>query len=1805
VDTGAHASISDEAQGPNNSGDTLADRGRRLFEFLAQAQLLKTKPPLTTDAYLHDGSVLWMRDLPEHLAVRSAHRVAEPESEQPLLVVERVPASAAPPVPKALAPWLEGPTDNENNAPQLCKSIPNPTPLADDGSDVELALDDHPDVHEAHELWQPQWAAWAQIERDDRPVRDLYGSLFSTYVKVTSHTEEFELILGIGCLAWSPAGHPPLRRHLLTSPAAIVLDDDSGTITVSAQPAFETLTVELDMIDPSLVPNPVHINDVRRRASDFEQHPLHRADTGDLIRRLVHSLDASSEYRDEDEVPAFSPSPRAAYAPAIIVRKRSQMGLVDIFNTIAHEITESGKVPSGLIPLLDPDHVPATTADTSDGAMVSVDDEVFLPLPLNQVQLDIIRRVDSHAQTLVQGPPGTGKTHVAAALLTHLLAQGKRVLVTAHTDRALKEVRGKLPESIKPLAVAVIGAERSDMADLKVAVERISSSSTDHDVGESRATIQDCVGEIDSLRRRRAQIRQELVEARRTEVSPHEHAGYEGTLARIAQDYQSQAGQHGWVADLVTSHADVVCPLDVERATRWLRLLRDTDLVADEPEADHRLVAMAGLPSPEEFASLVDAESAAAQGATLHDGLSEHDAFSAVAALVPEARSALQSRMRELARKAGELEQRHESWMNQALNDIRGGRGQTWIARSEHVGQLINSTLPLVESLGPATDVTVDSSADRGALTALARLLHLHVLASGPVKTNPDGAPKIGAFTNKVVKQARPLFEAVRVNGHFPTTAEHLTAFLTHVDAELQLAALDKAWPSDLVIPVEDTLRERLQWHATELEQLGRLLALGRELTIEEANLAQVGLAKPDWNDVASVLTYARLVDAVTAKDAHTSASQPLTLLEATTGAVSTWADSADCVHRLYLAVRVRDRDQYSAARARLVRLYEVRAMTADRSALTNKIREVAPDVADGVLADPAETAWDDRIPNLPSAWDWARTGAWILEQETTDTNVLQAQVGAIETRLRRVIEVLAATRAWDHAVSPTRLTGQSRADLTQYAQLVRRLGKGTGKYAISRRGEIRAAMDRCRPAVPVWIMPIYRIAEQLRVTQNMFDVVIVDEASQAGLEATFLQYLAPKIVVIGDDKQVSPTAVGVDQQKLRDLANLYLPDDRYKASWQDPKRSLFDEANMRFGSKLTLIEHRRCVPEIIGFSNRIAYEPDNIRLIPVRQYGADRLEPIKAIHVIDGYEKGGSGNKINPAEVDAIVAQLEKCLADPRYDGLTFGVISLLGQAQARRIQEALLQRIPIEEWNARDLRCGDAADFQGSERDVVFLSMVSAPEPGQRMGALTTEMYMQRYNVAASRAKDQLWLIHSIGLDQLANSQDMRHHLLDYCYGVINRTRIEQEGACPSTVPDDVRAEPFDSLFEQRVYNRVVDRGFIVIPQYPANGYKLDLVVVGAKGRLAIECDGDAWHGPEAYERDLARQRDLERCGWQFFRIRESAYYVDQHSVLLKLWATLEELDIRPSGWLEEDLSVDVDLQILNGTDNARDLEYQATVGGNGVVNNEQPSGPGNDDVVAAPTRNADSVRAKARDSDAGTTGDQVDPRTKLGDAVDLTETCDSESQLPSVARRMGTSDDNALVEPPPSVVDFELSSHLATLRAYVPFEGELIPALNATRSQLVTALRDIVTAEGPVMGHRMHSAYVLASGGHRVGKQIGHALNTAISEAVRAGILVAENPLGQSGVKPRTYRLPGQSEVIVRQLGPRTLEQVPPLELAHLLTDAAAVSGWDATESLFKDVLHRLGRDRLSSQASQTLAAALPLARILEEKSDRSDT
>jgi very-short-patch-repair endonuclease len=72
---------------------------------------------------------------------------------------------------------------------------------------------------------------------------------------------------------------------------------------------------------------------------------------------------------------------------------------------------------------------------------------------------------------------------------------------------------------------------------------------------------------------------------------------------------------------------------------------------------------------------------------------------------------------------------------------------------------------------------------------------------------------------------------------------------------------------------------------------------------------------------------------------------------------------------------------------------------------------------------------------------------------------------------------------------------------------------------------------------------------------------------------------------------------------------------------------------------------------------------------------------------------------------------------------------------------------------------------------------------------------------------------------------------------------------------------------------------------------------VVEGGTRRLAVECDGDAFHGEEDAEADAARQRDLERVGWRFVRVRGSRFFRDPAAALEPLWQELDRLGIMPN--------------------------------------------------------------------------------------------------------------------------------------------------------------------------------------------------------------------------------------------------------------------------------------------------------------------
>jgi hypothetical protein len=165
---------------------------------------------------------------------------------------------------------------------------------------------------------------------------------------------------------------------------------------------------------------------------------------------------------------------------------------------------------------------------------------------------------------------------------------------------------------------------------------------------------------------------------------------------------------------------------------------------------------------------------------------------------------------------------------------------------------------------------------------------------------------------------------------------------------------------------------------------------------------------------------------------------------------------------------------------------------------------------------------------------------------------------------------------------------------------------------------------------------------------------------------------------------------------------------------------------------------------------------------------------------------------------------------------------------------------------------------------------------------------------------------------------------------------------------------------------------------------------------------------------------------------------------------------------------------------------------------------------------------------------------------------------------------------------------------LARYEEFDQQVPPALSASPWELRDALLAMVAVEGPIVGHRLHSAYVQASGGRKVGKNIAATLNAAIADAVGQGLLVEDNPLHEPGVKPRTYRLSTQPPARVRQLGPREFEDIAPQELASMLTMAADRHGWDSDEILYRATLDMLGLKRLTTNVHARLAQVTHLAR-----------
>lgn len=370
------------------------------------------------------------------------------------------------------------------------------------------------------------------------------------------------------------------------------------------------------------------------------------------------------------------------------------------------------------------------------------------------------------------------------------------------------------------------------------------------------------------------------------------------------------------------------------------------------------------------------------------------------------------------------------------------------------------------------------------------------------------------------------------------------------------------------------------------------------------------------------------------------------------------------------------------------------------------------------------------------------------------------------------------------------------------------------------------------------------------------------------------------KLLVVGDDKQVSPSAVGMEERTVIQLRETFLRAMDI-ANFLEPTTSLYDLASMTFpGSVVMLREHFRCVEPIIAFSSRFYPKA----LIPLRVPTAEeRLDP----PLIDVFVPGGRKLRdVNAGEADFVVGEIARLIALPEYARRTFGVISMIGDKQAKFVQERLVEAVGTEAIARHRIMCGNASTFQGQERDVIFLSLVACPKTAR---AQTARLMEQRFNVAMSRARDRLYLVRSVAASMLS-PKDLKLAVIEH----FRNPMADAVAARDKEVLDET-----ESPFEREVGNLLLDRGYRVRPQVPVGGYRIDFVVEGeGDRRLAVELDGDRYHGPERWFEDVRRQRALERLGWTFWRCWGSHWFADRQQCLDDLLAALGRLGIEPVG-------------------------------------------------------------------------------------------------------------------------------------------------------------------------------------------------------------------------------------------------------------------------------------------------------------------
>ena len=1330
---------------------------------------------------------------------------------------------------------------------------------------------------DAFDKWMDRKREWETDERKVVEALNVFSDLFELRSRFDRESEKYQLFLADGMLIVDQDGrmirHPVLiQRVELLFNAAV---PEFHVVETEDNPEVYVPLLRYAALDGTAIQ---YVTDA---IADKHFHPLAGDTTSSFLKDFVHRFWTDGEYiEDREEIPNAT-GPYLFRQPHLFLGSRNQ-GIGENIENYLKALPSFRELPESLLRIVgiesgrNDKHV---DADTGEAAPV----DLLLTKPANPEQAQVIQRVEETGAVLVQGPPGTGKSHTIANLIGHYLAQEKSILVTSHASKALRVVRDQLAKPLQPLCVSILGSDDASKKQLEESITGIINYLASTREKKLIKDIEQLTEKRSALKTQRDELWSELMNAVKGEYTYSEVQGERLSPSDAARKVAESAAEHGWIPGPLANDSDF--PLSQEEVgelyalTAQLTPEEETLLSGSLPPLDI-------FPTPKDFATVYDdltelekTRIQAGKDFWRHEDQDVED----LPAFLKQMKSAVAA-----------LE-RDDEW---ALDCLEAGRKDgegknSWL----EFAQLIEDTCeeiaerePLTLEHGPET--TYGSTRNPATSTCLAIIRHL------------KSGKTLGRLSTMMNPEWKKLIESSNVQSGHPKTLTHFRAIFQHLEIrqfrdklmqryDRQMASLGAPSvhsfgrrPERKIKKYAAEIRRALSWYTdvwAACEE--RIQELGLDWEKLQRAKAKGNSANPDLQGTRELV--------VNELEPLIESRQRYLTWKRLSDRKQEWLASLDTfsrkdaiyplIKRLRRGIKKGNYDTYSESWQRLEELTQLLPSFERQRELLERLESVAEAWAHAIR-ERKEPHLEGRIPGdldkaLCHRW-WEQR---LSHQSKLNIDKLQEKLDSVAESLLQTSARYVEKKAW---LAQLRRTGlKQQQALTGWLGLHKKIGKGTGKHVARLKEAAKQKLVECRNAVPVWIMPLSRVTECFDLATTRFDVVILDEASQSDALGLLAFALGREVVVVGDHEQVSPYAVGQSVDRVQALIDEILIDVPNKQLY-DGKTSVYDLARQSFGGTIRLLEHFRCVPDIIQFSNQLCYSGE---VRPLREALSSRVFPHLVSHKV---KNGKELNGVNTNEALEIAALVSAVCKLEEYNGCTIGIICMVGTDQALYIDSVLNKRLSITEYQQRRILCGNASQFQGDERDIIFLSIVNSPKADGPLHLRRHADARKVFNVAASRARDQLWVVHSLNPQRDLKVGDLRLRLISHA---------EDPSAMRPEI--DRGRKKFRSELEKAVFLGLDEAGYRIIQQYMVGECVIDLVVEDDKGnRIAIQCDGDREQTMESVEEEMARHQMLRRLGWDFIRVRGSEFFRNRDKTMKKLQRRLQEVGFTPLGPAEE---------------------------------------------------------------------------------------------------------------------------------------------------------------------------------------------------------------------------------------------------------------------------------------------------------------